>query len=170
MTSTRKTGLSAEPGTPSDRERFNEALERARRLCASREYCIHDIRKKLNSWNIIHEIDQENIISSLQKERFIDEARYASAFARDKLRYNKWGRLKTAHNLKMKAIPAETITEALQQLDEEEYGKTAEKIVLGLIRTKKGDSKKAVMAKILNSMQSRGFEYAFSLELIKKHL
>ena len=73
MTSTRKTGLSAEPGTPSDRERFNEALERARRLCASREYCIHDIRKKLNSWNIIHEIDQENIIASLQKERFIDD-------------------------------------------------------------------------------------------------
>ncbi|MFO7575477.1 MAG: regulatory protein RecX [Bacteroidales bacterium] len=170
MTSTRKTGLSAEPETPSERERFRSALARAQQLCASRECCIHDIRTKLKSWNLVTESDEEEIISSLQKDKFIDETRYASAFARDKLRYNKWGRIKIAYNLKMKSIPYETITEALQQLDEEEYRETAEKIVLALIRTKKGNSKTAVMAKLVSSMQSKGFEFALSLELIKKHL
>lgn len=170
MTSTRKTDLSAEPGPPSDGERFQSALERARRLCASRECCIHDIRTKLRSWNLVPESQEEKIISSLQTDRFIDETRYASAFARDKLRYNKWGKIKIAYNLKMKSIPHETIAEALQQLDDEEYRETAEKLVLALIKTKKGNNKTAVIAKIVNSMQSKGFEFALSVELVKKHL
>lgn len=170
MTSTQKRDLSAEPGTPSDRERFDAALQRARQLCAAREYCIHDIRTKLRSWNVAGDENEDKIIASLLKDKFIDELRYASAYARDKLRYNKWGRIKIAYNLKMKSLPHDTIAEALQQIDDEEYGETAEKIVLSLVRSKKGNSRTAVMAKIISSMQAKGFEFELSVELAKKHL
>ena len=170
MTSTQKTGLSAEPGPGPDGDAYRAALDRTRRLCASRECCVHDIITRLRSWKMVPENQEEKIISSLQAEKFIDEARYAAAFARDKLRYNKWGRIKIAYHLKMKSIPPDIINEALQQIDEEEYVETAGKIVMALLRTKKGAGKAAITAKVISSMQSKGFEFALSLELIRKHL
>lgn len=119
---------------------------------------------------MVPENQEEKIISSLQAEKFIDEARYAAAFARDKLRYNKWGKIKIAYHLKMKSILPDIINEALQQIDEEEYVETAEKIVMALLRTKKGAGKAAITAKVISSMQSKGFEFTLSLELIRKHL
>ena len=60
-----------------------EALHRAAALCSSSEHCIADIREKLSRWGI-GEPDARTIVERLVQERFIDEGRYAIAFAKDK--------------------------------------------------------------------------------------
>lgn len=63
-----------------------EALHRSAALCSSSEHCIADIREKLSRWGI-GEPDARTIVERLVQERFIDEGRYAIAFAKDKFRF-----------------------------------------------------------------------------------
>ncbi len=144
--------------------------EKARALCASREYCISDITSRLESWGVSDKAAIEKIVAGLLKEKFIDEHRYASAFARDKLRYNKWGKIKIEWHLRMKGVNSDCIRESIESIDEAEYKDIAEKLILSMVKTKKGGDKNMVRAKILKSMQSKGFEYAVTGEIVKRIL
>lgn len=61
----------------------------------------------------------ERIIARLLKERFIDESRYTRFFVNDKLRFNKWGRVKIGYELYKKNIPSPIREESLAAIDEE---------------------------------------------------
>ena len=56
-------------------------LERMMRLCSLSEHCIGDIRKKVERVNPDW---CDEIVGRLCKEGYINEMRYARAFARDK--------------------------------------------------------------------------------------
>ena len=99
-------------------------LERMRRTCSMREYCCSDIRKKIERLDA-GGIDADKIIATLCREKFIDETRYAAAFARDKSALQGWGPVKIAYALRSKGIEKETIDEAIGALDSE---KSAEKL------------------------------------------
>lgn len=95
-----------------------EALHRAAALCSSSEHCIADIREKLSRWGI-GEPDARTIVERLVQERFIDEGRYAIAFAKDKFRFSGWGRIKIRYALQQKRIGNSGIVNALSLIDEE---------------------------------------------------
>lgn len=97
-----------------------EALHRAAALCSSSEHCIADIREKLSRWGI-GEPDARTIVERLVQERFIDEERYAIAFAKDKFRFSGWGRIKIRYALQQKRIGNSDIVNALSLIDEEAY-------------------------------------------------
>ena len=97
-----------------------EALHRAAALCSSSEHCIADIREKLSRWGI-GEPDARTIVERLVQERFIDEGRYAIAFAKDKFRFSGWGRIKIRYALQQKRIGNSDIVNALSLIDEEAY-------------------------------------------------
>ena len=99
---------------------FDIALKKAMSFCAGREYCYSEIRQKLSSWNVPDD-DSEKILKILTEGKFINEERYAMAFSRDKFRYNKWGKIKIGSALKMKRIPDEIISKAINSIDETEY-------------------------------------------------
>ena len=67
----------------------DEALHKAAALCSAKECCIYDIREKLARWNISDK-DKNSIINRLISEKFIDEARYCTAFVKDKFRFSGW--------------------------------------------------------------------------------
>lgn len=168
MTSIRKTGLSAEPGHDDKADSYSAALEKSRRLCASREYCISDIRSRIEEWGLVPPEKAEKIIASLIADRFIDEQRYAMAFARDRLRYNRWGRIKISYALKMKGLPSGVITQALNGIDNGEYRAVAAKLVAGLLKGSKKNDRRLKVAAVVRSMQSRGFEMSVTMELLKE--
>ena len=68
---------------------YSELLERAARLCSKSEKCSSEIRDKLNQWGM-PESEIDRAITSLEKEKFIDDRRYAGYFVRDKLKFNRW--------------------------------------------------------------------------------
>lgn len=170
MTSTQKTDLSGEPGSDGNDNRIKVYTDKARALCASREYCISDIRTRLETWGVHNPEQAEKVIQTLISEKFIDEQRYASAFARDKLRYNKWGKIKIEWSLKMKGVAGECISDAIAGIDEDEYRDIAEKLIQSLVKSKKAENKHLLKAKVLKSMQAKGFEYGVTGEVVKRLL
>jgi regulatory protein len=168
MTSTRKTDSLQEPGPEKSRKRLAMMAEKARTLCATREYCISDIRNKLGTWGVADKEETEEIIRLLVSERFIDEQRYASAYARDKLRYNKWGKIKIRYSLNMKGLPGDCIREALECIDEGEYLDIATKLIQAMVKSKKAESSQLLREKVLRSMQAKGFEYEVTGEIVSR--
>jgi regulatory protein len=104
----------------SEKALFKIALEKAMAKCSGREFCSEDIRNKLYSWGVENN-DAGKIIGILIKENFINESRYATAFVRDKFKYNKWGKVKIAAHLKSKKIPSDIIGPAIDSIDHEQY-------------------------------------------------
>lgn len=64
-----------------------EAFNKAAACCSGAEYCLSDIQKKLDKWGL-GAAQQEEVLTRLQAEKFIDEARFCRCFVRDKFRYN----------------------------------------------------------------------------------
>lgn len=89
-------------------------------LCARSEQCEYDIKSKLFKWGLT-QTESSAILEYLIEGNFVDNARFARAFARDKARFSRWGRRKIAMGLAAKRISAEDIRNALEAIDDEEY-------------------------------------------------
>ena len=83
----------------SDTDDKTRMLGRMMRLCAGRECCRSDIRRKLAA---LPPADAEDILATLCREGYLDDARYARAFARDKSALQGWGSLKIKLALQQK--------------------------------------------------------------------
>ena len=77
-------------------------------------------RDKMRRWEL-DETAQNRIVARLVKERYIDDERYARAFVKDKIRYNKWGRRKVQQALWLKHIDSEIQQRVLDEIDEKDY-------------------------------------------------
>ena len=97
-----------------------EAYLQLAALCAQAEHCQQEMRDKMRRWEL-DEMVQNRIIARLVKERYIDDERYARAFVKDKIRYNKWGRRKVQQALWQKRIDSEIQQRVLDEIDEKEY-------------------------------------------------
>ena len=97
-----------------------EAYLQLAALCAQAEHCQQEMRDRLKRWGV--DADAQNrIVARLVKERYIDDERYARAFVKDKIRYNKWGRRKVQQGLWQKHIDTEIQERVLNDIDDSEY-------------------------------------------------
>ena len=135
----------------------SEMLHRAAAYCSAGERCIQDMEKKIKAAGLTEE-ESDRIIARLLEERFIDESRFARYFVNDKLRFNKWGRVKINYEMQRKGIPSGIRSEALAGIDEQEYCS----ILLSLLKSKKkatrGKHDREIYAKLLRFAFGRGFE------------
>jgi regulatory protein len=144
---------------------FKTSLSKAMALCSQREYCIHEIFSKLQSWTVKHD-DAEKIIEILKKEKFIDEKRYSSAFVRDKFRYNRWGKIKLASELKMKGIPSDIIRGALELIEPDLYRNTLENLLEIQKKKIKAANEWELKGKLMRYALSKGFESGIIYDIL----
>jgi regulatory protein len=144
---------------------YQAALSRAMMLCSQREYCVDDIRSKLHSWGV-GDNESDRVISTLIKENFINEVRYAEAFVRDKFRHNKWGKVKIAAHLRTKQLPSEVIKSALDSIDDKLYSETMREIILSHRRSVKAKNQYDLKGKLLRYGLSKGFESNLLYDLL----
>lgn len=97
-----------------------EAYLQLAALCAQAEHCQREMREKMYRWEL-DETVQNRVLDRLVRERFVDDERYARAFVKDKIRYNKWGRRKVQQALWQKGIDSEIQRKVLDEIDEKEY-------------------------------------------------
>lgn len=110
------------------------ALIRLEELCARSEQCVGEIRRKLSAWGISAG-DSDTIVRSLLRRRFVDDRRFATAFVRDKYRFARWGRRKIEMALRQKKIEPEVIDDAIDSIDEDEYGEILAHLIAAKART-----------------------------------
>lgn len=135
------------------------AYVRLTALCARTECCKSDVRKKLAAWCIEAE-DAEKIVAKLAEEKYIDEARYAVAFANEKIKFARWGTSKVSFNLRQKGLSADLIENALSQILPDDYGKMMEQTLRAKFRTLNYKDRNDARAKLLRFGAGRGFEFA----------
>lgn len=144
------------------------AFARAAALCSKCEQAESDIRKKLKDWGIASH-DAEYIIERLTDEKYLDEQRFATAFTRDKFRFDKWGRTKITYSLKLKQISPQAIEQALDEIDEDDYLITLQHILSTKAKTLKGKEPLQMKASLLRFAASRGFEPSLIYPLLPEY-
>jgi regulatory protein len=106
----------------------SEALGKIQKYCAYQERCHSEVRKKLFEYELKpHEIDE--IITQLIVSGFLNEERYAKAFAGGKFRMKKWGRLKIVHALEANGVSKNCIKSGLAEIDPDDYQKALREIL-----------------------------------------
>ena len=135
-----------------------EAYLRLAALCAQAEHCEQEMRDKMRRWGL-DETAQDKVVERLTKERYIDEERYARAFVKDKIRYNKWGRRKVQQALWMKHISDDIQQQVLDEIDGKEYLDVLRPLLKQKRKSIKAESDYELNQKLVRFALSRGFGF-----------
>ena len=127
-------------------------------LCASSEHCQYELTEKMRRWEMSDEA-QARVMEQLVEERFVDDERYARAFVRDKIRYNKWGRRKVEQALWAKHIDKDIREQVLGEVDDEEYLSILRPLLKQKRRSIKAASDYELNQKLVKFALSRGFTF-----------
>ena len=133
-----------------------EAYQRLTARCAQAEHCEQEMTMAMSRWELSEE-SQARVMARLVEERYIDNRRYADAFVRDKVRYNKWGRRKIEQALWQKRIDSNTIHEALDQVDTEEYVAILQPLLRQKRRSVRVNNETELTQKLIRFALGRGF-------------
>lgn len=135
-----------------------EAYLQLAAVCAQAEHCEQEMRDKMKRWEL-DETVQNRIIERLVKERYIDNERYARAFVKDKIRYNKWGRRKVQQGLWMKRIDASIQQQVIDEIDEKEYLDVLRPLLKQKRKSTKASSDYELNQKLVRFALGRGFTF-----------
>lgn len=142
-----------------------QALAALMRLCARAEKSEGDARRLMRGWGLTEQ-DAERVLARLVRERFIDDARYAGAFVREKLRLSGWGEYKIRTALQRKGIRRETIDAALAQADRSGMGERLAQQLARKLRTVKSATPYELKTKLVRYGLSLGYDYETVLETV----
>lgn len=135
-----------------------EAMLRLAALCSQAEHCTHEMVEKMRKWQLPDDA-QQRIVEYLAANKFIDDARYAEMFVKDKLRYNKWGRKKIEQALWAKHIDDDTRAGALALITDDDYAAVLRPLIAGKRKTLKGAYGYELNARLTRFALGRGFDY-----------
>lgn len=136
---------------------MQKAIDKMRRLCSRREYCVSDIRGKLMK-ELDGKTDEVDVaLRQLIEERYVDDNRYAVAFARDKAAIAGWGRTKIKYMLSAKGVARDVIAAALEEVDDSKASDRLVRLLDNKYKTLKDDPQWKL--KLIRFALGRGYSY-----------
>jgi regulatory protein len=141
---------------------IERALQKLRHYCGYQERCHSEVKEKLYSLGVFKN-EHDSIIATLIEEGYLDEERFAIAFAGGKFRVKQWGRVKIKYELKQKQVSEYSIKKALQQIDENEYKGVLKKLADEKYAVLKNEQHLVRKKKTIDYLLQRGFE----MELVR---
>jgi regulatory protein len=134
--------------------------EKIRHYCAYQERSHSDTRDKLYSFGLYkHEV--ETLLTRLIEENYLNEERYAIAFAGGHFRTKQWGRVKIKYALSQKKVSAYNIKKAIASIDESDYEKCLQKLAAAKLATLKSEKNIFTRkAKLQSYLLQKGYEAA----------
>ena len=140
-----------------------QALAALMRLCARAEKSQEDARRLMRGWRLA-ERDAEGVLAKLVRDRFIDDARYAGAFVREKLRLSGWGGYKIRTALQRKRIDRALIDAALAEADRSGMDERLRRQLERKARTAKYTTQYELKTKLIRYGLSLGYDYETVVE------
>jgi regulatory protein len=138
---------------------IEQALQKLRHYCSYQERSHLEAKEKLYSFGL-YKTEVEACISTLIEEDYLNEERFAMAYARGKFRMKGWGKNKIIQSLKQKGVSVYCIEKALKEVNGENYAGTLNKAAE--TKWKSLSSEKNVftkMRKTQNYLLQKGFEF-----------
>jgi len=140
---------------------------KAMQWCSKRECCRKEVFEKAVSWGCSL-AEARDLVDFLVEQKFVDERRYTEAFVKDKLRFNKWGRVKIAYMIRTQDIDRSILMDALSEIDETEYFQILTGELQKKCKTVRGVNDYETKGKLFRFAAGRGFEPEIINEAISK--
>ena len=142
-----------------------QALQKLKHYCAYQERCHSEVKDKLYQLGVWKK-DHDEIIAALIEENYLNEERFAVAFAGGKFRIKQWGRVRIKYELKQKQVSEYSIKKAMKQIDEEEYLSVLNKLAKEKYAALKNEQYLIRKKKTMDYLAAKGFE----ADLVRKAL
>ncbi len=135
-----------------------EALSSLMALCARAERSTGDARRLMMRWGVARD-EQQGVIDRLIADRFLDDARYAAAYVRDKVNLSGWGAYKIERQLLQKGITKDIIEAELSTLNQESMQNRLITLLERRARTIKYSTKYQLRDKLIRYGASQGYDF-----------
>ncbi len=135
-----------------------EALQKLKQYCAYQERSHSEVQAKLYSLGVWKK-EHDAIISTLIEENYLNEERFAIAYAGGKFRMKQWGRIKIRYGLKQKQVSEYCIKKALKQIGEEDYANTLQQLAAEKYTSLKGKQYLVRRKKTTDFLIQKGYEH-----------
>jgi regulatory protein len=135
-----------------------QALQKLKHYSGYQERCHREVREKLYNLGVNRK-DHDEIIAALIEEGYLNEERFAIAFAGGKFRLKQWGRVKIKYELKQKQVSDYCIKKALKEIDEDEYQDVLNKLATEKYELLKEEQYMIRKKKTMDYLIQKGYEH-----------
>ena len=153
--------------TPMKAANYEQLKKKMAKYCAWQERCSHDVKIKLLNLGAEKQ-DTEKIMKWLKDEKYINESRFAAAFARGKFNNNNWGKIRIISELRARNLDEQTIKDALNEIGENDYLKTIEELASRKWKDVKTDDLFVKKQKTAAFMVNKGYETDLVFRMLEK--
>jgi regulatory protein len=134
-----------------------QALQKLKQYCGYQERSHYEVKQKL--WDLgVRRAEHDEIISTLIEEDYLNEERFAKAFAGGKFRMKDWGRKKIYYALKEKQVSEYNIKKAMKEIDDEEYKRILRELGEKKYDLLKGEQYLVRRKKTIDYLLQKGYE------------
>lgn len=137
---------------------YKSALQKAADFCAYQERSQQEVRDRLYTYGL-HQDEVEEALSELIVQGFINEERFAKAYAGGKFRMKGWGKRKIIEGLKYHRISDYCLKKGLAEIDDEAYYQTLLKHAEKKFNSLNEKSEYVLKGKLTQHLVSKGFEF-----------
>ena len=146
------------------------ALKKIKHYCAYQERSHKEVAQKLYRYGL-SKIEQAQMLSTLIEENYLNEERFAIAYAGGKFRINHWGKNKIKYELLQKQVSAYCIKKALAAINVTDYDTAGKKLIADKTLLLKNETNIFTKkTKLQNYMIGKGYEYELVVSWIKEIL
>ena len=145
-----------------------QTIQKLKQYCAYQERCHSEVREKLFQLGV-RRSDHDELIATLIEQNYLNEERFAIAYARGKFRMNQWGKIKIAAELKKRRISEYLVKKAVKQIDDKEYLQTLKKLVAKYNASSKNKPELIRKKRTTDHLLQKGFEWGLVSELVQKN-
>ena len=144
-----------------------QAFQKLKHFCGYQERCHSEVKEKLFSLGI-GKVERDEIVSMLIEENYLNEERFAIAFAGGKFRLKQWGRIKIRSELKKRRVSDYCISKALKQINDKEYLQMMKKLSEKYSSSLKEEADIIRKKKTIDYLMQKGFEGELVYNTIKE--
>jgi regulatory protein len=144
-----------------------QALQKLRHYCGYQERSHAEVQQKM--WDLgVYRSDHDELTSTLIEEDYLNEERFAIAYAGGKFRMKEWGRKKIYYGLKEKKVSEYNIKKAMKEIDEDDYEKLLQKLVEKKCESLKSEQYLVRKKKTMDYLLQKGFELDLVAAALKR--
>lgn len=143
-----------------------QAKEKIYHYCAYQERSHREVKEKLYSYHL-YSSEVDELLTHLIVEGYVNEDRFAKAYAGGKFRVKQWGKIKIINGLKAKGVSKNCIKSGLKEIDEDDYQVTLKKLLEKKIASDTESNPFKQRDKIGRYAIAKGFEPELVWEILK---
>lgn len=144
-----------------------QALQKLKQYCAYQERSHSEVQQKL--WDLgVRRAEHDEVLSALVEEDYLNEERFAKAFAGGKFRMKEWGRKKILYELKQKKVSDYCIRVAMKEIPDDDYHRTLERLAERRWASLRGEQYLVRQKKTQDYLVQKGYEFELVTAEVKR--